>query len=618
VITRDLVTKVLETFKTAADAQYFFDNLESVEWIKPLNEEGLFRDPAALIKQGDFAYYPLWAPSRYLARVADQAPETVHDVILEIPDNGNPRVYEDLVDAALKMPPEVAVDLVPRTLVWARTEYQMLLAEKLAQLAAKLAVGGFLKEALELLKELLIILPDPRAEEIDEENKSGFVPRPRPRIDEWRYKEIVKKYLPHVVELTEMKGIDLVCDLLDSYVMQLRQDSPRVGNQDLSFIWRPAIEDHDQNRNYNFENILVEAVRDGTQQLLSAKPELTGEVIRVLESKPWEVFHRIALHIMRKTPDLVIDEIAQRLANKHLCDSVGLFHEFWLLAGEQFANSTSETQSTLLHNIESGPPQELVCKLEDPEHIVKYWKLRRLEMIGDNLPEPWKAEYESLREQFGEREQPGFLTYTSGVMTGPDSPLSNDDLANMHPSDIAGWLLTWEPSGEFMAPSPEGLSRQLQSVVSEKPGLFAESIDEFKGQQPPYVRGLIDGFRKACADGTALDWSKVLELCQWVMSQPRDKDKDDPDSFDTETNWLPTRRSIARLLEEGFSSTSCGIDLSLRTIAWSVLEPLTQDPEPNQEHEVMGSGFLGDPATSSINMVRGVDQWPTHRQIERT
>jgi hypothetical protein len=605
-VTPELVSKVLSTIKTAADSQYFFDNLHSHEWVRPLHSAGLFDNPPGPIEHGDSISFPVWPPSRYLARVADLAPEIVLEAIKVIPDTGNPRVYEDLADALLKMPAELAVELVPQALKWCQIPHQLLLPYKLAALANNLASGDLHEAALRLLKELLIILPDPRAEEMAIEDRKIFVPQPRPRIDEWTFKEIVSKQLPSVLADTGMDGLRLVSDLLDCYVRFSRPEPSQLGSEDYSFIWRPAIEDHAQNHRDDLDDALVVAVRDGSQQLVRANPSRAHDVIEQLESRPWDVFQRIALHVMRMNPDLLMDEIVQRLADKHLADSSALFHEFWLLAGEQFGNLIPEARSVLLSNIEAGPRDSYLTKVDDPEYSTKIWKWRRLALLGGDLPEPWKTEYAQLQEEFGQLGHREFLTFTSGVTSGPNSPLSRDELAGMQPKDIADWLRKWEPSEDFMAPSAEGLSRELTSVVAENPQPFAASANKFTDLQPTYVRSLIDGFKQACSNDAAFEWSNVLVLCQWAISQGRGASSDGPDFFEQDRNWLPARRSIAWLLAKGFSSKSCEIPLALRQAAWSVLEPLTEDPEPSRENELQEGGFFGDPATSSINTIRGL------------
>jgi hypothetical protein len=70
-------------------------------------------------------------------------------------------------------------------------------------------------------------------------------------------------------------------------------------------------------------------------------------------------------------------------------------------------------------------------------------------------------------------------------------------------------------------------------------------------------------------------------------------------------DWGWTRKAIADLLVAGFESRSGEIPIELRDEVWSVLRPLTDDPDPTPEHEERYGSSNMDPATLSINTVRG-------------
>src|SRR5258708_2164830 len=57
--------------------RYFFDHLETPEWIRPLAEKGFFDSPPPPIREqsNNTISFPLWPASRYLARMAKLAPE---------------------------------------------------------------------------------------------------------------------------------------------------------------------------------------------------------------------------------------------------------------------------------------------------------------------------------------------------------------------------------------------------------------------------------------------------------------------------------------------------------------------------------------------------------------
>lgn len=603
-VTTELLKRVKDSIKTAADSQYFFDNLGSARWVLPLREAGYFRDPPGSVDKGDSISFPVWPQSRYLARIADQDPQSVIEVIRDIPDIGNPRIYEDLVDASLKLPAELANTLAPRALTWSRTEYQLLMPYRLAELAIYLAENGFRESGLRILRELLTILPDPKADESDSTEPSWFVPRPRPRIDEWNYKEIVANRFEEIVNATGIDGLKLACDLLGAHVRL--SSALRLGSEDYSFIWRPAIESHSQNRHQDLVDALIEAVRDGAIQLIRGDPKLASEVIREIESNHWLVFQRISLHLMRMNPEILEREISERLTSKDLITSETTFHEFWMLAGEQFENVPTDIQSALLEHIKAGPTVWSQHTEDDSDNSTNQWKWRRLAMLKSDLPDSWKIEFKQLMDEFGQSEPIEFPYSYSGVMTGPNSPLTKDDLIGMGPVGIVEWIRVWEPSKEFMGPSPEGLSRVLASAVSENPAPFSDSAKVFIGMEPTYVRGLVDGFKQACTDGNTFDWAEVLRLCEWALAQTRGGDEDQSERFESDTTWMPARRSIARLITEGMVSTTCEIPFQLKADVWPLVESLTRDPEPLRADEVEGHGFIRDPATASINMMRGM------------
>ena len=166
--TPDQVDKAVALLGRPAHHRYFFDRLDNPEWVKPLIEKGFFRNPPAVVedeKERTIAFPP-WPESRYLARVAPmasaEAQAAIFEAIQRVPDTENSRVSQDLLEAAIALPPDFSVKLVGKAIGWARAKYPLPLPEKLAELIAHLAQGGHVKEALNLARETLEVLPDPR------------------------------------------------------------------------------------------------------------------------------------------------------------------------------------------------------------------------------------------------------------------------------------------------------------------------------------------------------------------------------------------------------------------------------------------------------------------------
>jgi len=142
---------------------YFFDNITSAEWLAPLAAEGLFGQPVGLAQLSEGFQFVNWPQSRFLTRVASDAPEEVVDIILEIPNTDNISILMDYVDAACAMQPEQTVRLFDQTKIWASSPHAALslLPEKMGQLIQHLADGGYPTEALGLAKVVLALKPPP-------------------------------------------------------------------------------------------------------------------------------------------------------------------------------------------------------------------------------------------------------------------------------------------------------------------------------------------------------------------------------------------------------------------------------------------------------------------------
>ena len=175
----------------------------------------------------------------------------------------------------------------------------------------------------------------------------------------------------------------------------------------------------------------------------------------------------------------------------------------------------------------------------------------------------------------------------------------------MDVEDVVNYLRTWESSGEHQAPTPEGLSRVLSAVVTENPQPFASQATRFTEVDPTYVRGLLSGLRESLKQGEAFDWSAVLDLCVWVVNQPRDIAGRTAEYMDLDPGWVWARKAIGDLLSDALAKGAAGPAFELREKVWASIEPITDDPEPDVEYESRYGGDNMDPATLSINTVRG-------------
>jgi hypothetical protein len=447
--TPDDVDKAVSLLTRSEQNRYFFDRLQNPEWIEPLLKKNFFRSPPKPFindSRGTITHPP-WPDSRYLARMATLKPDTILNIILEMPATDNSMVLQDLLDAALNMPPNFSVRLLQKTKTWVRSERPLFRPGKLAALVTHFVNGGYNEAGLDLARDLLEILPDPKAKAIPEDSESYHPPpEPTARFSEWDYKQVLKKDFPNLLEATGLKAFELICDQLENAVRLSRITPNDAGPEDYSYIWRPAVEDHTQNLSAGMKNVLVSAVRDAALQLAQRDGAVMSQVVRELEKRRWKIFHRIALHVLRLLGDAALSLAVDRLTDKDLFDDSNMRHEYSLLIQTFFPKLTEGQKGVVLGWIEQGPDLEKFRKTqeewkgkpptdEEVESYRKGWQVIRLAWFTDALPENWKKRYQTLVAECGEPQHPDFASpRTSWV--GPTSPKSEEELKALTVAEI--------------------------------------------------------------------------------------------------------------------------------------------------------------------------------------
>jgi hypothetical protein len=640
--TLDDVRKLRQAIKNASDVEYVFSKFQSPKWIPLLAKEGFFSSPYEPEPQANGMLFPAWPPSRFLARLAaehqsreDQ--EAMVTVALEIPKTSNVRVHLDLVETALGLDPDLASRLAPLAAEWLRSPYHLGLPRAAGALVSHLAKGGRADVALPLAEALLSVEEDPRSKELDAD-ESGFrdLRQPTARFDLWEYEQILNKNVPDIVDAAGEQTMGLLCDLLDRAVLLSDRRGAERRPEDLSRIWRPAIEDHQQNLNLGVKDLLLSAVRNAAEQMARKEPTSVRRLVALLDerARDWVVFRRIALHVLRVFPDAAPELVRERLLDRVLFDSPDVRHEYFLLEKDCFGRLMDDDRNTILGWIDQGPSdveaarktwQELTGQPATQEWTDAYtrgWKRDRLKPLEDHLSPAWKEAYANLVAETGPPQHPEFTSYHTGGAWGPISPVDREELAKMSPSELANYLATWKPTADrFHGASPEGLGREITAVVSKDPEKYAAGVAELERlSEPTYAHAVVQGFDGALKNGTKFDWRPVLGFCAWAVTRQRDiPGRRDEPFAGVDPHWGWTRTAILRLLINGFVSESNPIPRELRESVWMAIEPVTRDPDPSPEHEQKylhggvqeeyrkwGANVRSpDPLTSAINSVRG-------------
>ncbi|MEQ9373515.1 MAG: hypothetical protein RIG63_31500 [Coleofasciculus chthonoplastes F3-SA18-01] len=593
---------------------YFFNRLENPNWIEPLQKKGFFKNLLA-------------SESRYLARMAKYEPDAVLNIGLNI-EADNFRICEDFVEAALQMPPEIAVKLVPKVKEWLESlnssDYY-LDSKQVGSLVVHLAKGNEVKQALGLAKSLLAVI-NPNLNNQDAGTTQRYYrAEPKTRISRWQYKQILEKYVPELVTVASEKVLDkLLGSLLSDAVEFSLPSGTREANknnhyfwEDKSIYWQPVIEEHPRNSPDEVRQFLAIAVRDAADTILQSDSSKLHSIVELLEKYHWRVFYRIALYLIRKFPDADRNLLIEKLVNqKRFSDrTVWEDYEYVYLAKDYFGDLPKEEQDKILSWIEN--PDLDWTLLENPEEKAKRlrsWQLHKLTPLKDSLPTQWEQRYQQLVQEFGtvELSKIVFGGIDEVRILGTQSPKTESELDSMSIEELISFLKTWKPNSNhpFDEPSYAGLESVVRGLAEKNTEKYARLAENFQNLHPRYGYSLLCGLESALINQhdklREFPWLSVLRLCYGLVEESHQAGDQEKIDHEFDHYWRTANQEVTDLLRVGFTDQQKQqIPFNLRSDVWNILKRLTQDPNPTPEDEAHNDSSNRDFTTLSLNTVRG-------------
>jgi hypothetical protein len=599
---KDLSILRLNIPNSLAGLGYFFENLQSPGWLHPLWKEGFFANvpqPEEDIERGTIRFIH-WQQSRYLTRMAFQEPETVLKIALEIVETGtkNVDIHEDLAEAALVMSPELAARWVEKETEWLKKQdyLYLTLPDKLGKLIAYLAENKQVNTALGLARELLAVLPS---------SKRSSSIEIRTRCDDYNYGIILEENIPKLLSVASEDTLHLLCHLLSNAIKSLQLPHENRIFEDYSYNWYRSFEKK-QNQ-YDVRSLLTAAIWKTAEQIVRDNLTQVGFIVKTLEGYHWRIFNRMALHLLSNFPNGTLDLIAKRLPDQQRLNDSILCYEYAILLKDHFTVLAPELQDKILNWIEQGPNDTSWLKEEKITAYIKHWQRDWLSILNNSLPVEWQEYYKQLVDEIGPAKA---LEPAGGNIAweGPTSVKSAEELAIMSMAELITFLDRWQPTGELLTPSRDGLGMELSKVIAQKPQDFINEIEQFRQLNPKYRCWLLRGLNDALLthEQQAFSWRETLKFCSWVMEKQQNifEDKVSPGEFNWELNQICD--AVVNLLDNGLQPIGQNeIPLEFRSQVWRILEQITEDSRVTPGFETHYHSSNMTPVEASVNTVRG-------------
>jgi hypothetical protein len=361
-----------------------------------------------------------------------------------------------------------------------------------------------------------------------------------------------------------------------------------------------------EHRAHHAWELLVLGLRDAVEAAVAAGALSLGAAVAELarggeRPPPFAIFGRLALHALALRPDHARDETARWLLDRSVFDAPELRAEYDALLSVGYAVLPGGDRDRL-HGWLAEDRSATRAEGDDRDDrdqsdegtardLEERRRRDRLAPLDGQLPAPLQTLLDTLVASRGPAVSEAERRSDGGVWIGPTSPKSEDELRAMNDDALVEYLRTWEPTERYMAPSPDGLGRELGRLVEQDPARYAAVAARLAETHPTYAAWALRGFSGAVGAGRAFPWPGVLALGGRVVAAVDDRDGVSArfaglDAFDAERGWGGAKRALAQLLEQALdlrTAHPCALPVHASTDVWRLLHALAADDDPPAE-----------------------------------
>lgn len=331
-------------------------------------------------------------------------------------------------------------------------------------------------------------------------------------LDSYHLSEILKKSARKLGERCGLAAVDM-------FAARLCEHIGTVENDKYSYIWRSAIEDHEQDA-YKVESrsILVDAVRDAALGALSNNSNEAMAVARSLLQSPYPTVNRVGIYVCSEHYG-TIGEAFWESATANWFIEITYWHELYWFINKSFSRFSVSQRAQFLSFVEEVRGE---WRNKSRQEELDERHMRDLLHPAIGLGDPAvDNKFQILVQRWGPvRDHPDFHTYSSSGSVGDKSPISSDALVAMSDVELVQCLKGFVPTPRSLdGPTYRGLASAISAAVRASEDGFAQRIGLFSNLARPYQHGLLRGLKERWSDDTRdIDWPATLALLQTIVT----------------------------------------------------------------------------------------------------
>ena len=564
---------------------FFFRKLKGLHWFEPLYERGFFKpenNPELVpAKEEGYVNIPTWPVTEYLVatskELSDPAKEDYAvkfiDLLREITSYAkkenfsNYRTWWQLVKVIRNIPTHLIsledIDLID---YWLDDPYERgLVAEQVGEKWLPDLLEKSDEHCNQIALRLLDILY--KVNFIDKKYGSHEKKKPVLRYTSHYAKKITKN-------VAGLSGLKLGLSAVEFFQSRLISILDELKNDTWSSIWRPAIEEDDeQNRGrHDAGNILIAAYRDCLLGVVDKDVAASSAHLLSLFDCQYQTLKRLAIYTIDKNFEALKNICDPILASEFFHDNFR--HELWHFLNNYYREFVSDQKTKVMDIIEG-------MEIHDDEGNIEvgptaYKRAIWLAAIKD-FDEQTSQLYEKYTDIIGvQPEHPDFSSYMTAGWVDHKSPIPIEHLLSLNVDALIEAVNTYEDPGRFREPGLEGLVKCFKDVVKTKAKEFYLELMKFIDSDLAFVYPLIEAYRELWSEKKELPWRAVwpslLDFCSELVERENFWAEENSRS---RSHFIANRHSIvgaiAELIEGGTKSDNHAFDKSLLPKAKQIL-----------------------------------------------